>query len=177
MRGWALSGRSREWIAGEMGVTVVTLETWAGRRHALREALDRGEAAYREVEAALQRLACGGTRTVTKHVKVKDIRYDDDGKRRETEELVAVKDEVYMPPSVQAAIFWLTQRRPDTMAQEDMEAMELRVVEAIFDGVISKAEDVPGEGEPSVELQGGGSAQREDAGRLCGADSDDGDEL
>ena len=73
----------------------------------------QGEA-NEEVKGALLRLATGYTISLKKTFKVREVEYDDYGKKiREYEHLVQGEDEMHVPANVMAQQFWLCNRDSD----------------------------------------------------------------
>lgn len=94
----------------------------------------KGEADYRNVEKALLRLATGYTVEVRKHHRETVTEYDPQtGKKvRETVTAVPRVDEVYVQPSVTAAVYWLRERVPEGWAREAMERQLVKAVAALL---------------------------------------------
>lgn len=122
IRGWARDGLTDKDIAKNMRVSYSTLKEWKKRHAAIAEALSQGkDAADRVVENALYLSATGFMKTVRKPVKVKQIDYDPEtGKKiAEREKVVAVEEEIFVPPQVTAQIFWLKNRKPDQWREKN----------------------------------------------------------
>lgn len=124
---WARDGLSNEQIAHNMGISRKTLQEWANRYGDIRDKLKKEKAvADIKVENALHKRAVGYNQKVLRHVKVKKIKYDENTGRkvRESEELVAVEDEVHIPADVTAQIFWLKHRKPEVWNEPKQENCE-----------------------------------------------------
>ena len=102
-------------IAKKMNIATSTLNEWKKKYPEISESLKRAkEIPDINVENALYKKATGYKTTVRKAVKVKDIQYDNNGKKKsEKERIVYVDEEVYYPPDTLAEIFWLKNRSPD----------------------------------------------------------------
>ena len=113
LEGWARDGLTDEQIAKNMGIALSTLKLWKNGYPAILAALKRGkEVIDIEVENALLNKAMGFKVTVKKSYKVKDVKYEDGRKVRETERIEMVDEEQYIPPDTTAQIFWLKNRKP-----------------------------------------------------------------
>lgn len=114
IEGWARDGLTDEQIAHKIGISVATLYNWKNRHLEILESLKKGkEIVDREVENALLKKAFGYNAQVNKTFKVKEIYYDDKGRRCEKEKLVTAVDEVHIPSDTTAIIFWLKNRKPE----------------------------------------------------------------
>lgn len=113
---WARDGLSKEQIAANCGVSRSTLAEWEKRFPDISDALVRNkDIADVEVENALYKKCLGYNVPVTKHYKLKEVRYDEDtGKKlSEVERLVEVEEQIHVPADTTAQKFWLSNRRPD----------------------------------------------------------------
>ena len=110
-----LLGATDEVLAEHLGIAVSTLYEWKLQFPEFSEAIKRGKRpADADVASSLHRRAVGIEYDKQVPMKVKDIEYDERGKKvRETErvELVAVREVI--PPDTTACIFWLTNRAKD----------------------------------------------------------------
>lgn len=114
LEGWARSGLTDEQLAAKMGCSCSTLYEWKKNHSEISEALKKGkEVVDIEVENALLKKAKGYNAEVRKTFKVKDVYYDENGRRCETERLEVGIDEVHVAADTPAQIFWLKNRRPD----------------------------------------------------------------
>lgn len=114
LEGWARDGLTEEQIAANIGITRSTLNEWKKKFSDISDTLKKGkEIVDRKVENALLERAIGGVYEVRKTFKVKNVYYDDHGRRCEEEKLVVGKDEVYIPGDTTAQIFWLKNRKPE----------------------------------------------------------------
>ena len=111
---WARDGLYNEQIAHNMGISRKTLAEWAKRYSAIGDALKVNRCvADIIIENAVFKKACGYNKTVIKHMKVKETKYDKSGRKVEREKLVPVEEEVHVPADSTAQIFWLKHRKPE----------------------------------------------------------------
>lgn len=115
MTGWARAGLSDQQIAKNMGISRSTLNEWKKKYPDIAYALKKGkEVSDYEVENALYKRATGYTEKVKKVFKCKVVEYDECGKKKKEEEVLKEGiEEVHFPPDTGAAIFWLTNRKPE----------------------------------------------------------------
>lgn len=101
-------GISEVKIAEGLGISYTTWKRHKAENPAFRAVLEgsRGEV-IEELEAAMLKSALGFTKTVKKHYKLKHVEYDNGKRLSEHEELVEVEEEIYFPPSFNAARFLL----------------------------------------------------------------------
>lgn len=151
IQGWARRGMNPAGIAAQMGITERTLRAWMATSHALHAAVYSGSDACLDVEASLYRMALGFTREVRKHHREQIREYDPTtGKKvRETDRPVERTDEVYVPPSVTAAMHWLSRYTPEALKEEEAQAHLLRATDAL----LAAARDQNPEGFRSEEGQ------------------------
>ncbi|MGN1157745.1 MAG: hypothetical protein ACI4TK_16325 [Agathobacter sp.] len=124
LEGWARDGLTDEQISENMGISRSTLGEWKKNHPDISDTLKKGkEVADRQVENALFERAIGGVHEVKKTFKVKEIYYDDHGRKCEKEKLVVGTDEVYVPGDTTAQIFWLKNRKSDTW--KDKQSVEM----------------------------------------------------
>ena len=99
-----------------MGISVSTLCEWKNKFSELSEALKKGrEVADYIVENELFESCKTRTVTVKKPIKLKKVMVD--GKKRlEEERIEYAEEQVVVPASVTAQIFWLKNRRPEKWA-------------------------------------------------------------
>lgn len=111
---WARDGIIDKDIAKKLGVAYSTFRVYIKDFSALSAALKKGkEIVDYEVENALLRKAKGYNAEVRKTFKLKEVYYDEEGRRCEKEYLESAIDEVHIPPDTLAGIFWLKNRKPD----------------------------------------------------------------
>lgn len=115
IKGWARNGLTNEEIAQKIGITRKTLQIWRKKYPAIGDALKEGkEAADLVIEDSLYRRAQGYTIKVMKHMKIKNIVYDEETRKKikEEEEIKEYFDDLHIPADVTAIIFWLKNRKP-----------------------------------------------------------------
>lgn len=115
LQGWAMDGLTDEQIAKNMGIAYSTMRVWRDKYPAISAALKKGkEVVDREVENALYRKAVGTKEIVARAVKIKETLYNEEGRKaKETEKVIFVDEEVFVPPETTAQIFWLKNRKPN----------------------------------------------------------------
>lgn len=113
---WARDGLTQAQIAKNMGIALSTLKEWIKKYPAISAALKKGkELADYEMENALYKKGTGYTVTLRKPIKLKEVEYDNNGKKiSEKEKIEYAEVEEYIPPDVTAQIFWLKNRKPET---------------------------------------------------------------
>jgi transcriptional regulator with XRE-family HTH domain len=122
-------------LAQAMGIARSTLQVWMKKHGGIHDAVTRARAAAeaadacikagaepdgetageagREVEAALLRKCLGYTVTLQKAFKVREVLFDEAGKRvKETEKLEYGEETLHIPADTAAQRFWLTNRTP-----------------------------------------------------------------
>lgn len=116
---WAASRTDEEMIAA-MGVASSTFYRWRAQHDEIEHAITAGRTGalaqenVRQVEASLFDRCLGGVQTVMKGMKVKDVVYNEMGRRiRETEHIELVAETVFIPADTAAIKFFLTNRAPD----------------------------------------------------------------
>jgi transcriptional regulator with XRE-family HTH domain len=105
-------------LAAAMGIARTTLYKWLKKEGShIGDAVThaRGgpdaQAVNKEVEGALLKKALGYTVVLKKAFKVREVKFDAQGKRvKETEKLVYGEDQVHVPADTAAQRFWLTNR-------------------------------------------------------------------
>lgn len=112
---WAAACTDQE-LAGKLGVTRSTLALWKKTNPDISDAVQRGRTDVRaceDVEKTLLERALGYKATVKKPMKVRHVKYNDEGRRiSEDEEIVLVDEEQHVPADVGAIRFFLTNRAP-----------------------------------------------------------------
>ena len=103
-----------EQLADIFDVSVATLYEWKAKHPGFFEALTLGKLGFdQQIERALHEKALGATYTDQTAIKLKDVEFDDMGKKlaeRERIEIVTLQKSA--PPDTTAMIFWLKNRRP-----------------------------------------------------------------
>lgn len=102
-------------LAEKLGVAVATVYRWKVEYPDFHDAIKRGKLGFdQQVQDALLSKATGATLNKQVAIKLKDVEYDDMGKKlaeRERVELVTVQEQA--APDTGAMIFWLTNRQGD----------------------------------------------------------------
>jgi transcriptional regulator with XRE-family HTH domain len=106
---WTAKGLTIKQMAKNLGVSERTLYRYKNDSDShLSQTIKNGRAvAVEELENTMMTSACGYTRKVKKHVKVKRIEYENGKKLLEYEDMVEYEEEVYYPPDTTAGIFLL----------------------------------------------------------------------
>lgn len=125
LEGWARNGLTEEQISHNIGITSVTLREWKKRFSSISSALKRGkEVVDLEVENALLKSALGYTIKVKKPIKVKTEKQLKDKGKIVEEHIEYVEEEVHIPASNTAQIFWLKNRKPEAWRDKPTERVE-----------------------------------------------------
>lgn len=132
LRSWAREGLDVAAAAARMGVGEDVLRRWMRGCADLAAVFADEGTVYGQVEDALRMLATGRTVTLRKPVKLKRVEYGENGRKvAECETVAPVEEEVYVPPSVTAAMHWLESRRPEgagETAEERLLAAAVRLL-------------------------------------------------
>ena len=117
---WFMSGFSLSKIADKLGVSHSHFWqfTQDENKQALKNALAWGEISTLNVETALYNKAVGHYVPVKRAMKVKNVYWDDMGRKCEKEEVIMVDEMQYYPPDFAAQRFWLGNRSPDKWKYE-----------------------------------------------------------
>lgn len=111
---WSKMGLTNTQIATNIGVARQTFQKWISESNDINDYLMRGrEVVVTEVANALVESARGHKAIVKKSYKVKDVWYDDKGKKHESERIEYADEEQYYPPQPQSLQFFLKNKRPD----------------------------------------------------------------
>ena len=113
IEGWAREGLIDKEIAQKMNVSEATLSNYKKKYPEVKEALRKGkELVDIEVENALLKKALGYNAVIQKAFKLKDIIYNENGRKiSETERIEYAEEEVHIPADTTAQIFWLKNRK------------------------------------------------------------------
>ena len=113
IEGWSRNGLTQQQIAKNLDINVDTLIEYKKKYTDFSNALKKGkEVVDLEVENALYKKALGYNVRVQKAFKLKDIIYDEKGKKvSETERIEYAEEEVHVPADTTAQIFWLKNRK------------------------------------------------------------------
>lgn len=125
LEGWKRNGLTDEQIAHNIGINVATLYTWKNKYSEIDKVLKRGkEVVDLEVENALLKSALGYTVKVKKPIKVKTEKQLA-GKGKIVEERIEyIEEEVHVPPSNTAQIFWLKNRKAENWRDKPVERVD-----------------------------------------------------
>lgn len=123
LEGWKRNGLTDEQIAHNMGISLSTLKDWKNKYPPILTALKKGkEVVDLEVENALYKSAMGYTVKIKKPIKVK-VEKQLAGKGKIVEEHIEyVDEEVHIPASNTAQIFWLKNRASERWKDRPLEA-------------------------------------------------------
>lgn len=114
IEGWARDGLDDKQIAANIGYNETYFSELKGKIPELSEALKKGRAPLDVlVESTLYRKSIGMKIKVQQAIKVKDVYYDDQGRRCQTERVEIVDLDQEVPPDTTAGIFWLKNRKPE----------------------------------------------------------------
>lgn len=110
---WARDGLDDKQIAANIGYNETYFSELKGQIPELSEALKNGRAPIDfAIESKIYRKAMGMKVTVQQAVKIKDVYFDEEGRRCEKERVEVVELEQEVPPDTTAGIFWLKNRKP-----------------------------------------------------------------
>lgn len=140
LEGWAREGLTDELIASKIGIASSTLYEWKNRYPEISEALKTGkEPTDFRVENKLLDSALGFKVKIKKPIKLKTEKYKvNEGKIIE-ERVEYVEEEIYIPPSNIAQIFWLKNRKPNKWRDKPIDDSEIEDIDATRDEVYSDA--------------------------------------
>jgi transposase-like protein len=115
IKAWRRDGLKYDQIANNIGISEKTLYEWQNKYSEIRDALKKGkELADIEVENATFKSAIGFREKVKKPIKITEKMFGDNGRMTSVREKIEyVDEEVYYPPNMTAAIFWLKNRKPN----------------------------------------------------------------
>ena len=115
IKAWRRDGLKYEQIAKNIGITEKTLYEWQNKYSDICEALKKGkELADIEVENATFKSAIGFHEKISKPIKLTEKLFGNNGKITSMKEYIEyVEEDVYYPPNMTAAIFWLKNRKPN----------------------------------------------------------------
>lgn len=114
IQGWARDGLDDKQIAEHIGYSAAHFSVLKGRTPKLSNALKKGRAPLDTiVESTMYRRAVGMSINVEQAFKCKEVSYDENGNRHETEVIKTVTLKQELPPDTTAQIFWLKNRKPD----------------------------------------------------------------
>jgi predicted DNA-binding protein (UPF0251 family) len=130
---WARLGLSDRQIAKNMGIGRSTFYEWKKKYKDISDTLDKGKAIVNEeVENALLKKALGFKYKEQQAIKVKEIYYDEKGRKCQKEDVKIVEVEKEVPADTVAIKFWLVNREKERWSDNpnkveiDKELLELR---------------------------------------------------
>ncbi len=130
---WARLGLSDRQIAKNMGIGRSTFYEWKKKYKDISDTLDKGKAIVNEeVENALLKKALGFKYKEQQAIKIKDIYYDEKGRKCQKEDVKIVEVEKEVPADTVAIKFWLVNRERDRWSDNpnrveiDKELLELK---------------------------------------------------
>lgn len=130
---WARLGLSDRQIAKNMGIGRSTFYEWKKKYKDISDTLDKGKAIVNEeVENALLKKALGFKYKEQQAIKVKEIYYDEKGRKCQKEDVKIVEVEKEVPADTVAIKFWLVNRERERWSDNpnkveiDKELLELR---------------------------------------------------
>lgn len=101
-------------LAHFFDVCEATINNWKNKYPKFLEAIKRGkEEADMKVAQKLHERATGYSWLECQPIKIKEVYYNDQGKRCEKEHIEMVKVEKHTPPDATSMIFWLKNRKSD----------------------------------------------------------------
>jgi len=108
-----INGADEAEAAGALGISYATYKRYKKLYPELKEAVEVDkEKADIAVQTALLKSATGYTVKVKKAFKLKDVHYDERGKKIEKERLELFEEEQAVPPNLSAQTYWLKNRCP-----------------------------------------------------------------
>lgn len=130
---WAKLGLSDRQIAKNMGIGRSTFYEWKKKYKDISDTLDKGKAIVNEeVENALLKKALGFKYKEQQAIKVKEIYYDEKGRKCQKEDVKIVEVEKEVPADTVAIKFWLVNRERERWSDNpnkveiDKELLELK---------------------------------------------------
>lgn len=111
---WVKDGMTDEQIAKRLNVAYSTFREYVKKYPELSAALKKSkEIVDYEVEESLYKKCIGSYAKETKAIKLKEVYYDEEGRRCERERVEVVEVDTFIPPDTMAIAIWLNNRRPD----------------------------------------------------------------
>ena len=113
-------------LAEYFKVTESTINLWKLKHEKFSESLHAGKlGADMKVSKALFEKSVGATHTEERAFKIKDIEYDDNGRRiSEKERIETIQVEVQDPPDTRAIQYWLNNRQGLTWSDKQKVSLE-----------------------------------------------------
>lgn len=114
IEGWARDGLDDKQIAANIGYSEAHFSVLKGKLPKLSKALKNGRAPIDfAIESKIYRKAMGMKVKVQQAIKVKDVFFDEEGRRCEKERVEIVELDQEVPPDTTAGIFWLKTVSPN----------------------------------------------------------------
>ncbi len=112
---WIKDGLTDEQVAKKLNVAYSTFRLYVKEHEELSATLKKNkEVVDYEVEESLYKKCVGSYARETKAYKLKDIYYDEDGNKCQTERVQVVEVDVFIPPDTMAMAIWLNNRKPQS---------------------------------------------------------------
>lgn len=111
---WVKDGLTDEQVAKKLNVAYSTFREYVKKYPELSVALKKSkEIVDYEVEESLYKKCIGSYAKETKAIKLKDVYYDEEGRKCVSERVEVVEVDTFIPPDTMAIAIWLNNRRPD----------------------------------------------------------------
>lgn len=148
---WARDGLSMEEIARKMGISRKTLYSYMDSSLHILHSLRKGkEESDSEVENTLFKKCNGFIQEVLKPMKIRKAEYDPETGKKicDYDEIVYVKDQIYVQPDTVAIKYYLSNRKPDKWKDKIEQVID---TEADTSGVVLLAPVLEKNHEPTEE--------------------------
>ena len=124
---WLEKGATERSIAKNLGIAYSTLNKYKIEKKEFAELLKNNRTkAVDEIENAMYKAAIGGKQTLLKAMKVKRVKYDEQGRKIEYETVENYKEDVYFPPNTTAGIYLLKHWARNKGYTNDPASLELK---------------------------------------------------
>lgn len=112
---WVKDGLTDEQVAKRLNIAYSTFRLYVDKYPELSATLKKSkEVVDYEVEESLYKKCIGTYAREHKAYKLKDIYYDEDGNKCQTERVEVVEVDTFIPPDTMAIAIWLNNRKPGT---------------------------------------------------------------
>lgn len=112
---WVKDGLTDEQIAKRLNIAYSTFREYVKKHEELSAVLKKSkEIIDYEVEESLYKKCVGHYAKEGRAFKLKDVYYDENGKRCESERVEVVEVDVFIPPDTMAMAIWLNNRKPQS---------------------------------------------------------------
>lgn len=140
---WFEEGFSVTKIAEKIGCSSVTLYKYIKEVEEFKNAIEKvREIKTANVEVSLYKKCVGFEYPITKNMKVKKEKYDDQGRKITYEEIVSYTDVLYIPPDTQAIRFWLLNHAGDRYRNDQPEINITNELLDKSDSILVKVKDL-----------------------------------